>query len=527
VNHLGIVSGLIDAIGIVEFVNEKLGEDTREQVSAGTVVKAMLLNGLGFVSAPLYLFEQFFKDIALEHLLGMGVKAEHLNDDRLGKVMDKLYAAGLSELFLGISLQAVHRFGVRVNVGHLDSTSFHLHGEYATEDTAEPQGIEITYGYSRDHRPDLKQFVMNLVCSSDGDIPLWLEMGSGNQSDKAKFAELMQAFAHQWSFEGLCVADSALYSASNLQAMSGLKWLTRVPQTLKLAQECLDAAHTFSPSTRAGYRIAETQQDYGGIPQRWIVVESEARRQSDLEQLMSQLETFQTQAQQKLTKLGAQEFACEADALNASRALSDTLPWHQFTELTAQPQSRYARRGKPAATDTPRTVYLVSATLTPDQTKVDTHHRRAGRFILATNVLDPLQLSAEDILTEYKNQQSTERGFRFLKDPLFFASSVFLKTPRRIETLGMLMALCLMVYTLGQRQLRQALAQQEKTIPNQLGKPTDSPTLRWVFQCFLAVHLVTIAGVKRMVNLTPERLHILQVLPQTCRSYYLLPPPVT
>jgi transposase len=89
------------------------------------------------------------------------------------------------------------------------------------------------------------------------------------------------------------------------------------------------------------------------------------------------------------------------------------------------------------------------------------------------------------------------------------------------------MALCLMVYTLGQRQLRQALAQQEKTIPNQLGKPTDSPTLRWVFQCFLAVHLVTIAGVKRMVNLTPERLHILQFLPQTCRSYYLLPPPVT
>jgi transposase len=232
VNHLGIVSGLIDAIGIVEFVNEKQGEDTREQVSAGTVVKAMLLNGLGFVSTPLYLFEQFFKDIALAHLLGEGVKAEHLNDDRLGKVMDKLYAAGLSELFLGISLQAVQRFGVRVNGGHLDSTPFHLHGNYATEDAAEPQGIEITYGYSRDHRPDLKQFVMNLVCSSDGDIPLWLEMGSGNQSDKAKFAELMQAFAHQWTFEGLCVADAALYSESNLQAMGRLKWLTRVPQTL-------------------------------------------------------------------------------------------------------------------------------------------------------------------------------------------------------------------------------------------------------------------------------------------------------
>jgi transposase len=521
------VAGLIDAIGIVEYINEKLGEDTREEVSAGTVVKAMLLNGLGFVSAPLYLFEQFFKDIALEHLLGEGVKAAHLNDDRLGKVMDKLYAAGLSELFLGMSLQAVHRFGVQVTAGHLDSTSFHLHGDYATEESAEPQGIDITYGYSRDHRPDLKQFVMNLVCSSDGDIPLWLEMGSGNQSDKAKFAELMQAFAHQWSFEGLCVADAALYSESNLQAMSHLKWLTRVPQTLKLAQECLDAPHDFQTSDRTGYRMAETQSDYGGISQRWLVVESEVRRQSDLDHLTAQVETAHTQAQKKLTKLSAQEFACEADALNAARALSETLPWHQFTELTTTPQSRYARRGKPSATDTPRTVYLVSAILMADTAKVDTYRRRAGRFILATNVLDPLQLSAETLLTEYKNQQSTERGFRFLKDPLFFASSVFLKTPRRIETLGMLMVMCLMVYTLGQRQLRHALAQTEKTIPNQLGKPTQTPTLRWVFQCFLAVHLVTIAGIKQMVNLNPERLHILHFLPQTCRAYYLLPPPVT
>ncbi len=78
---------------------------------------------------------------------------------------------------------------------------------------------------------------------------------------------------------------------------------------------------------------------------------------------------------------------------------------------------------------------------------------------------------------------------------------------------------------MGQRQLRLALAQNQDTIPNQLGKPTTSPTLRWVFQCFLAVHLVVVHDVKQIVNLTVSRLHILQFFPLACRRYYLLPLP--
>ncbi|MEB3312278.1 MAG: IS1634 family transposase, partial [Snowella sp.] len=150
-DHLGIVAGLIDEIGIVELINEKLGTDSREKVSTGVVVKAMLLNGLGRVSAPLYLFEQFFQGKAIEHLLGEGIKAEYLNDDRLGKSLDELYESGLSEIFVAISLQAVNRFGVKQETGHLDSTSFHVEGEYEeTEENPEPGRIEITYGYSRD-----------------------------------------------------------------------------------------------------------------------------------------------------------------------------------------------------------------------------------------------------------------------------------------------------------------------------------------------------------------------------------------
>lgn len=525
------MAGLIDEIGIVEYINEKLGTDGREKVSAGIIVKAMLLNGLGFVSAPLYMFEQFFTGIATEHLLGEGVKPTHLNDDRLGDVLDLLYKQGLSEIFLGISLRAVQIFEVSVRTAHLDSTSFHLHGKYEefstgtepNETIAEPSAIEITYGYSRDHRRDLKQFVMNLICVGDGDIPLWLEMASGNQSDKAKFTEILLGFKEQWSFDGLCVADSALYSQENLQAMKGLNWLTRVPLTLKAAQQSIENATDFQASELQGYTIVQSDSDYAGVNQRWFIIESEKRRTADFEQLEKQLETTQKQAQQKLKKLCAQEFACEADALMAAQILSQELPWHELSDCTVHPKKHYERSGKPAAADTPdRVSYALNATLKTDEDKISRYRKRSGRFILATNVLDVTVLSADDALKEYKAQQGTERGFRFLKDPLFFASSVFIKTPKRIAALGMIMALCLMVYSLGQRQVRQALVEAAQTIPNQLGKPTDMPTLRWVFQCFLAVHLVVISGVKQIVNLTPERRHILTFFSDDCRGYYLL-----
>lgn len=119
-----------------------------------------------------------------------------------------------------------------------------------------------------------------------------------------------------------------------------------------------------------------------------------------------------------------------------------------------------------------------------------------------------------------KAQQSCERGFAFLKDPLFFADSIFLKSPERIESLGMIMGLCLLVYTLAQRQIRAALQESKLTIKNQLGKLTYHPTLRWIFQCFQSIHLVTLNQEKHISNWTQERNFILNLLPYDCRGYY-------
>ena len=129
---------------------------------------------------------------------------------------------------------------------------------------------------------------------------------------------------------------------------------------------------------------------------------------------------------------------------------------------------------------------------------------------------------SEDIIKKYKGQQAPERGFSFLKDPSFFAHSVFLKSPQRIEVMAMLMGLCLLVYTIGQRQLRLSLKQQETGLKNPLGKLTDRPTLRWIFQCFQGIHLVRIQDNQKISNLTDERRNILRFFPKPCQEYYLL-----
>ncbi|MFB2838342.1 IS1634 family transposase [Floridanema evergladense] len=537
-DHLGIVAGIVDAIGIVEIINELIGEESGEKVSPGQVVKAMILNGLGFVSQPLYMFPKFFENIACEHLIGTGVKPEYLNDDKLGRIMDKLFSKGLDTIFLVIALNAAKKFNVSLSSSHLDSSSMHVHGEYNSslpevsfvnqptvnaqtpEELAvkSPKEITITYGYSRDHRPDLKQFIIELICTGDGDIPIFLKLASGNQADSSCFGQIAVDYQKQLEVDSLIVADCALYTETNIKLMSDLRWLCRVPLSIKSAQSLVSTLpeSEFVPSTLTGYKFRETTATYAGVEQRWLVVQSEARRESDLRKLSQKIELAQAKTLKELKQLSQDKFACEADAIKALAKLSKTFKYHQIesskvTEITIN------KPGNP-----PEKAYSIWATVCRNEAKINSDVLSAGRFIIATNVLDSTVLSNDSMLIEYKAQQSCERGFGFLKDPLFFADSIFLKSPERIESLAMIMGLCLLVYTLAQRQLRAALSKSKSTIKNQLGKATNRPTLRWIFQCFQSIHLVLLNQELHISNWTQDRDFILDLLPDDCLRYYKL-----
>lgn len=521
-DHLGLVAGIIDEIGIVDKINELLGEHKCEKISAGQVVKGMLLNGLGLVSSPLYLFSRFFEGKATEHLLGEGIKAEYLNDDRLGRVLDALHEKGLNQIFVSLALAVVKKYQIKVETVHLDSSSFSVQGDYKSEpekSEEEPtQAINITYGYSRDHRPDLKQFMMDLICSSDGDIPLWMRIGSGNETDKQQFGLIMQEYKRQMEWDSLMVLDSGFYSQENLQMSQNLAWVSRVPLTIKaavaLVQEITEAE--LIPSSLTGYSYKEVKKTYGGVEQRWLLVQSEKRREADLRKLEKKIQKEKTALEKKLRQLSDETFACIVDAKKAAKKLFKKAKYHQLSEVQVEKVS-----ASKASEETPEE-YQVQGFLNLSEEKVQPHTIAAGRFILATNVLEPEKLSSEGILLKYKGQQSVERGFRFLKDPMFLTDSIFVKSPRRVETLGFIMGLCLLVYSLGQRLLRGNLQRRQVKVPNQNGRPTERPTLRWIFQCFQSIHLVFSGQQREVSNLTSERLFLLQFFPAACQRYYLL-----
>jgi len=370
--------------------------------------------------------------------------------------------------------------------------------------------IRVTHGYSRDHRPDLKQWVMNLVCADTGGIPLLFAPGDGNQSDREALAPLLARYRQALDLGAVVALDGAGYSRENLRALEGFSWIPRVPATLKEARALLEAEFPREAWTPPlpGYRGLEVEADHGGVRQRWLLVESEARARAE--------------AEKALERLLSRRFACEADARRALEEASGKLPYHRLVYLGVQEERRRGRVGRPRKGEAPLSVsYRLLARLEVDEGKLERARRGLGRFLLATDVLDREALPAGEVLGRYKDQGRTvERGFRFLKDPLFFTGSAFLKRPERVMALGMVMALALLVYALGEWALRRGLAETGSSLPDGKGRPTQRPTLRWVFQLFIWVRLVELEGRPMVLNLAPHHETAVRLL--GAQRYYLL-----
>ena len=321
------------------------------------------------------------------------------------------------------------------------------------------------------------------------------------------------------------VADSALYSADALKTLGSLSWITRVPLTLKEAQQAVTEVpeSAFKASQQwEGYDFASVCSTYGGVEQRWVIVRSDARRRSDEQRLHQQLHKHQKGAQQQLRRQQQVDFECAEDAKLQLQRLARPWKYHTLKDVQVDAHPHYDRGGRPKADCAPsRIIYRARGILEEDPNKVDIERRKAGKFILATNQLQEDSASPDKILGDYKGQQSCERGFRLLKDPLFFCSSVFLKKPQRIAALAMVMGVSLMVYSLAQRQIRQALERTGASVPDQRRKDTQTPTMRWIFQCLQNIQVVWIEGKKDIANLTPQRKHILQFFGAQCQKYYL------
>jgi transposase len=527
-DHLGIVAGVCQEIGLVEYF-DRLDERVHARVSLGQAVQAMVLNGLGFSNRRLYLVPQFFEHKPLERLIGPGVTPEDLNDDCLGRALDWLTAHDLTALFAGLAQQARRRFAIEASAVHVDSTSFSVEGAYEREEQEDNEMlIRITYGYSRDHRADLKQWQLSLASTTSG-VPLGLQLLDGNASDQTTLAQQVAEVVYQLRAEReeepIYVSDSAGYSEARMTELDrqNVWWVGRVPETSKQAK----ALVAEEPATWQGneeLRWVEREVRLGKRTERWIVAQSAEgveRQEATLQRRAEQERQLWTK---RLRELEQRPFACEADAQTACREARKGAPAFLEIVLQVQGSTRHTRRGRPRADTAPEQVWTVSSAVSIQENTLAAEARRQAKFIVATNV-PATRKSAEEILRLYKGQNGVERGFAFLKDPLFLASSVFVKKIERVMATGFVMVLCLLVYRLAEHRLRQRLAESNATVPDQLKKPTQRPTLRWVFQCFEGISLVLMQREERMetvevTGLTDLHLLILGMLGPPYQKYY-------
>lgn len=501
IEPLGLVAKMFDELGIGELIDELIPQDFEQrQVTVGQAVKAMVLNGLGFANRRLYLTPHFFQNKPTEHLLGKGITAEMLNDDTLGKALDELHNYGVSELYSLIAARAVKRLGLRPKVGHQDITSFHTDGEYNRDNPADPDAgvVHITRGYSRDGKADLNQVALELIHEHQASLPVAMQVLDGNQNDHQTMCSSVGTHIEQLRAVGIgvLVKDRAGYSDKALQAheAAGLKWIMRVPATLAEVKTLLEATDptTLQPVAE-GYRYMQVSSDYAGVPQRWLLIHSEAATARASKTVSRHLLKTTEQERKAFEKLCRQDFACEQDAKGALEAFRNDLKVLTVHQASVVKTAHYARSGRPShGSAPPRISYQLQGLLAAPLSHYQQCLTRDALFVLATNELNSDVVNDEEVLAMYKAQSISERGFRFLKDPMFLAATLFLKKVERIMALLMVMTVCLLVYAALEHRVRTTLATPGVSVPDQKGIPTQKPTARWVFELFLDVHLLSV-----------------------------------
>lgn len=533
-DHHGLVAAVCKDLKIAERIDARLGTESGRVVSAGQAVVAMILNGLGFTNRRLYLTHQFFETKPVSRLLDADIEAKDLTDYTLGHALDDIWSYGSSQLFGEVAFDVALDNKLLGDVNHIDTTSLSVEGEYAVSD--QENVIHITHGYSKDKRPDLKQAVLSLVVNGPSNMPIWMEALDGNSSDKTSFHETIHRvneFKKQIKLDNKMkwIADSALYTQDKLLKNNDYLWVTRVPETIKEATILLEKPETMVDwiEMEKGYKVSPFKSSYGKIEQRWLLVYSEQAYKRERQTLERNLNKQAGSLEKALWHLGNEVFGCPKDAESTLKSIVKKYPLFKI-ESTLIEQMRYPRKGRPGVFDEQMTAgYKIETTISRNTEAIDRLLNKKGRFILATNDLDPNYTNSM-ILTEYKEQQYVEGGFRFIKDPWFMVDSIFLKSPKRIEALMMVMTLCLLVYNIAQYKLRQSLITKDETVPNQLGKEIKNPTMRWVFQIMEGIGIIRFFDevlcipIKEMItNLNALRKKIIYHFGETaCRMYGLI-----
>jgi transposase len=506
---LPILDRLFDRLRLQAILRDHLPrEDRRSRIPTATGL-LLLLKNLLISREPLYGLGEWAARHVPE-LLGLGpAQLPSLNDDRVGRCLDRLFDADVPSFTLAVVVHAVREFAVELDELHNDSTTITLHGDYETaEEERTLRGrlrLAATWGHNKDHRPDLKQLLYILTVARDGAVPVQFRVQSGNTTDDRSHRDTWDFLCQLTGRCGfLYVADCKLATTENMAYIhrNGGRFLSVLPRTR--GEDAALRAEVLAGRVH-WRRIHDKYDDEGELVDRFSIHEPErtgaegyrliwyhsarkagldaAARQQRIERAVGRLAELREKLASPRTR--HRERAKVAEAVEAILEETGTATWITVTieERTAETY-RQQRRGRPGAD----TLYVKH-----ERKRFDLSHRVElerlseearcdGIFPLISN--EP-GLSAKDLLLAYKEQPMIEERFGQLKTD-FVVAPVYLKEVSRIQALLCVYFLALLVESLLERELRRAMEREGiASVPlYPEGRACRRPTARKVIDLF-------------------------------------------
>ena len=518
-DHLGLVAGIVREIGIVEYIDSVIPPDPQETITTGECVLAFIINALSFLGKPIYLFPLFFKELDLELLLGKkNINAEELNSFKLSRALDKLYNYGLSKLFTELSIICCKHLKINTKYNSLDTTTFSLTGEY--DQGLDVNAVNVTHGYSKDHRADLKQIVLELITTQEGGIPLLMQCHNGNETDSTIFRNRVKNIVddikkfNEEKNDSILIADSKLYAKKTAEYLNTINFITRIPNSINKCKDIIKEAVN-STNSWSEYSKIDKFKTYSlihyDIEQRWVVVYSKAANTRAKNKIDRQIKLDCAKLTKIKNKIKKQYFTKEKEAADYINFVLDECKYHLLDNSSIFIENK------------DDLFYIKNFNYSLNNQLITEDIEHGSCFVIGTNIKksnqlqianqDELKLNSENlnsILNEkattnnfsdhniiYRYNQQNDaienKGFKVLKSPVLFVSSFFVKLPRRIESLTFIMCLSLLVYSVIQLIIRRALAQNGKIIYNQLKKPIKNPTSQWIFKLLSGIYVTSIS----------------------------------
>lgn len=478
---------------------------------------------------------------------------EHLHDDTIGRALDRLFVADRGGLLTAVVVAAGERFGIRLGELHQDTTSIRFAGQYPAARGRSIRGRRapwITYGHSKDHRPDLKQLLGVLATSADGGVPVQFRTADGNTSDAQTHIETWEALRRVTGRPGfLYVADSKLCSGENLDYIDRRRgrFVVVLPRTRREDGEFRRWIQDHEPEWETVWERPNPRRRHGprdvwrvhramlpsreGWPVVWVyssllALHQEQSRRARLARTIQDLERLRGRLAGPRPRLrSAAEVEKRVERLLRHFKVERYLRVQVETE--AEPRFVQEHRGRPGAETRYRRVlrHRLRLSWEIDEGKVAYDRRSDGMYPLLTNDRD---LSPRQVLEAHKRQPTLEKRFEQLKSVLEIAP-VFLKNEGRIEALFFLYFLALLVAAVIERELRQAMRREGvdslPLYPEE--RHSHRPTAEQIFRLFSHVEGHVFRRGDRTVDvvqpsLTDLQRQILKLLGVTT-SRYLIP----